>query len=188
MTISSQLIIACWIVFIGYWSISARGIKPVAEQPHWLTTLAYRVPIILGGILLGFPKPGYPLNLDLTPHTEMARAIGVVVCALGLVVAIWSRRILAGYWSSEVTFKQGHELIQTGPYRFVRLPIYTGVLLMCMGLGIPDGRVHCWLGFIIMVAGFWIKLSQEESLMLRHFPGEYPSYRSRVKALIPFII
>jgi protein-S-isoprenylcysteine O-methyltransferase Ste14 len=106
----------------------------------------------------------------------------------GLFVAIWSRRILAGNWSSEVTFKQGHELIQTGPYRFVRHPIYTGILLMCLGTVISAGRIHCWLGVVIIFAGFWIKLNQEESLLLRHFPGDYPSYRSRVKALVPFVI
>ncbi|MGP8200245.1 MAG: hypothetical protein ACLQU4_12165 [Limisphaerales bacterium] len=44
------------------------------------------------------------------------------------------------------------------------------------------------LGFLIMCIGFWIKLQQEESLMLRHFPDEYSAYRKRVKALVPFII
>ena len=51
-----------------------------------------------------------------------------------------------------------------------------------------NGRLHSWLGFLILCIGFWIKLQQEESLMLRHFPGEYSSYRTRVKALLPFLI
>jgi hypothetical protein len=93
-----------------------------------------------------------------------------------------------GNWSATVTFKQGHELVQAGPYRFVRHPIYTGILLMILSSAIVQGRLQSWLGFLIMCAGFWIKLKQEESLMLRHFPDEYPAYRARVKALVPFLI
>jgi protein-S-isoprenylcysteine O-methyltransferase Ste14 len=103
-------------------------------------------------------------------------------------MAIWSRRTLAGNWSSDVTFKQGHELIQNGPYRFTRHPIYTGILFMALGTAVAGGLLRCWLGFLLFFAALWIKLSQEEALLLRHFPETYPSYRTRVKALIPFII
>jgi protein-S-isoprenylcysteine O-methyltransferase Ste14 len=188
MAVSTQLIIACWIIYFVYWIASARGVKPVAERSNMLSILCYRAPLFLGGVLLCFPKPPPPLNLALTPHTGLAQAIAVVVCIIGLSAAIWSRRILAGNWSADVTFKQGHQLIQTGPYRFARHPIYTGILLMCLGTVILAGWLHCWLGLVIIFAGLWIKLKQEESLMARHFPGDYPSYRSRVKALVPFVI
>jgi protein-S-isoprenylcysteine O-methyltransferase Ste14 len=59
---------------------------------------------------------------------------------------------------------------------------------MILGSAIEVGRLHSWLGFLILAIGFWIKLKQEESLLLRHFPDEYPAYRSRVKALVPFLI
>jgi protein-S-isoprenylcysteine O-methyltransferase Ste14 len=54
---------------------------------------------------------------------------GVVVCAAGAGVAIRARRILGRNWSGFVMIKQDHELIQRGPYRFVRHPIYTGIIL-----------------------------------------------------------
>jgi protein-S-isoprenylcysteine O-methyltransferase Ste14 len=104
-----------------------------------------------------------------------------------LLVALWARRTLAGNWSRAVTFKQDHELIQAGPYRFARHPIYTGMILMALGGAVAGGRLHCWLGFLLICAGFWIKLSQEESLLLRHFQADYPAYRARVKALVPFV-
>jgi protein-S-isoprenylcysteine O-methyltransferase Ste14 len=187
-TISTLLIIGFWLIFLGYWIVSARRVKPVAELPSRSSTLTYRMPLILGGFLFGCFRLRYPLNISLTPHTNLAQAIGVMTCVLGMALAIWSRRILAGNWSSEVTFKQGHELIQTGPYRFVRHPIYTGILMMFLGTGIANGQLHCWVGLVILFAAFWIKLNQEETLLLRHFPGDYPSYRSRVKALVPFVI
>ena len=81
----------------------------------------------------------------------------------------------------------GHELIQRGPYRYVRHPIYTGILTMCFGTAIEIGRLGGWLALPLVMFAFWIKLKQEEALMLRHFPDEYPDYQKQVKALIPFV-
>jgi protein-S-isoprenylcysteine O-methyltransferase Ste14 len=188
ITNSNLTICACWLIYIVYWIGSARRLKSVVERQSWLPVIAHRFFIMLGVLMLIAPKSPPLLRLALTPHTDFAAAFGAVVCVFGLAVAIWSRRTLAGNWSATVTFKQGHELVQTGPYRFVRHPIYTGILLMILGSIIGVGRLQSWLGFLIVAVGFWIKLKQEESLMLRHFPDDYPTYRARVKALVPFLI
>jgi protein-S-isoprenylcysteine O-methyltransferase Ste14 len=181
-------IIACWIIFVIYWIASARRLKPVVEHQSWFRNLAHRLPLGAGVMLLWVPRLSHRLNLSLTPQTGAARVIGAGLCLLGLFMAVWSRRTLAGNWSSDVTFKHGHELIQSGPYRFARHPIYTGILFMALGTAVAGGLLRCWLGFLLILAGLWIKLSLEEALLLRHFPDTYPSYRTRVKALIPFII
>ena len=124
----------------------------------------------------------------LTPRTDTTQIIGAAICLAGLLVTIWARRTLAGNWSSDVTFKQGHELVKAGPYRFVRHPIYTGLLLMCLGSALDIGRLRGWLGLVLVFVGFWIKLKQEETLMLQHFPDDYPAYRKQVKALVPFVV
>ncbi len=142
----------------------------------------------LGWILLAYPLLPPPLNRRLISHTDWVLAIGAVICVFGLFVTLWARWTLAGNWSSDVTFKHNHELVKTGPYRFVRHPIYTGLLVMALGTAISAGRLRCWLGLVVVGIGFWIKLRQEERLMLRHFPDEYPAYRKQVKALVPFII
>jgi len=187
-TVFNLAVIWSWIIFIFYWIGGARGVKPVAERQSRLSSMAYRGPLTLGGILLWWPRTPHPLMAALIPHTDLARAGGAVVWVLGLGVAIWSRRTLAGNWSSDVTFKHGHELVERGPYRFARHPIYTGILLMCFGTALAIGQLHNWLGFLIQCAGFWIKLRQEESVMLKHFPDQYPAYRKRVRALVPFVI
>jgi protein-S-isoprenylcysteine O-methyltransferase Ste14 len=187
-TVSNWVIPGCWIIFIGYWIGNALRVKPAAEKQSWLSMAAYKGPLTLGGMLLWCPGLHDALRLALTPHTDLVRAGGAVVCVLGLFVAVWSRKTLAGNWSSNVTFRLGHELVETGPYRFVRHPIYTGILLMCFGQAIANGRLQAWLGFLILCIGFWIKLQQEESLLLRHFPDAYSSYRQRVKALVPFLL
>jgi protein-S-isoprenylcysteine O-methyltransferase Ste14 len=188
MKISSSVIVYCWLIFLVYWFISALKVKRIVERKGWLPSLAYRLPFILGVILLCLGKLPYPLNLKLTSHADWVRAIAGAICICGLFVTIWARWTLAGNWSSSVTFKQGHELIKSGPYRFTRHPIYTGILLMCLASTLEIGRLRSWLGFFFLIVGLWVKLKQEESLMLKHFPDQYPAYKKQVKALVPFVI
>jgi protein-S-isoprenylcysteine O-methyltransferase Ste14 len=185
--IPGLIILSCWLVFILYWLISWIAVKATAERKSFASSLIYRVPLIIGGFVLG--KIGWhrPMNFPLTPHTFLSEWIGAAVCLIGLAITIWSRWTLAGNWSSDVRFKQGHELVQTGPYRFVRHPIYTGILIMCLAIAIQFGRLHQWVGVLIIGIGLWIKLKQEETVMRQHFP-EYGEYRKRVRALVPFVI
>jgi len=186
--ITGAIIIGCWIIFVGYWLISAPGQKATAERQTLLSALAHRIPVGLGWILLVYRRWPPPLNRILTPHAGWVLVSGAVICMFGLWVTLWARWTLAGNWSSDVTFKREHELVSTGPYRFVRHPIYTGLLVMCVGSAIDSGRLPAWLGVVVVGIGFWIKLNQEERLLLRHFPDTYPAYRKRVKALVPFVI
>src|SRR5437764_564333 len=85
-------------------------------------------------------------------------AAGLSLCLLGLAFAIWARHILAGNWSSDVTLKHGHELIQRRPYNYVRHPIYGGMLLMFIGTALVNGRFHAWLGVLVLLISFLVKL------------------------------
>lgn len=188
MTVPDQIIIGCWIAFIVYWFISARKVKAIAEKQSLSTALQHRIFVGLATFLLAFQKFPPPLNSHLTPRTDGAQIIGAAICVAGLLVTLWARMTLAGNWSSDVTFKHGHELIKTGPYRFARHPIYTGLLVMVVGTAMNTGRLHAWLALPVMFTGFWIKLKQEETLLLRHFPAAYPDYQKQVKAIVPFIL
>ncbi len=70
----------------------------------------------------------------------------------------------------------------------MRHPIYTGMLLMALGSALVADRVAPFAGVLCWFAGFWIKLTAEEKLMMQHFPEEYPAYKKRVKALVPFVV
>jgi protein-S-isoprenylcysteine O-methyltransferase Ste14 len=183
-----QIIIASWITFAVYWMVSALRTKLVAERQSVLSTLAHRIPIGLGWWTLAYRNWPPPMKRMIVPQAEWVQMAGAAICVYGLVFTIWARRTLAGNWSSDVTFKQGHELVKIGPYRYVRHPIYTGLLIMSLGTAVAIGQLHCWLSLPITAAGFWIKLSQEERLLLRHFPDEYLAYQNHVKALVPFLL
>jgi protein-S-isoprenylcysteine O-methyltransferase Ste14 len=188
MKIPDYFVVACWLVFGVYWLLGSLRAKAIAEKQSRGAAMQHRLALGLGCFLLIFRKFPAPLNAALTPHTGVWQAAGAVVCLVGLAATLWARRTLAGNWSSDVTFKHGHELIKTGPYRFARHPIYTGLLVMFLGTAVQMCAMRAWLALPVITAGFWIKLRQEERLLLRHFPATYPAYQKSVKALIPFVL
>jgi protein-S-isoprenylcysteine O-methyltransferase Ste14 len=178
----------CWIVFAVYWLVSAFSQRAVAERPPWSSQILHRVPVYIGAVLFLWPVRNRSWDVWLHWPQPASAYVGAAICALGLLVAIWARWTLAGNWSSNVTFKQDHELIVRGPYRFARHPIYTGLLLMGLGTAVAQTRAGGFVAVVFWFIGFWIKLRQEEELMTRHFPNGYPAYKTRVKALIPFVL
>jgi protein-S-isoprenylcysteine O-methyltransferase Ste14 len=180
------LILGCWVFLVVYWNISARSVKPTAEGQDWSGRLA-RMPIWLGYFLL-IVICVYPFGKVVVRRTAVSGWVAVAICALGLLLSIWSRRALGSEWSRDVELKQGHKLVERGPYAFVRHPIYTGHLLMGLGTAIGSGRLVAFAGLALFFVGFWIKLRQEEKLLMRSFPEEYPAYRARIRALVPYVL
>ena len=187
MTLAQLLVPACWLIFLLYWAISARSVKPTVERSRGFGGNWHYVVLIIGAILQQH-IPISPLNLTLLPRTAFIDLLSSLCAVGGLAIALVARRTLADNWSSVVTFKQDHELITRGIYHYMRHPIYTGVLLLFLATVLLVGTLGAVLGFLIVIIGLWVKLKQEEALLERHFPTEYPEYKRQVKALLPFIL
>ena len=110
----------------------------------------------------------------------------MALIAAGLAFAVWARAHLGRNWSGAVTVKQGHELVRSGPYAYLRHPIYAGLLAAVLGTALASGTVHAALAFAIIAAALLWKVRTEEAFMRATFPGEYERYRAAVPALIPF--
>jgi protein-S-isoprenylcysteine O-methyltransferase Ste14 len=186
MTLSYQIIAGCWAIFLLFWIVSAFFVKPTFERATSSIAIFVRIALSIG-ILLFLTRRGFALHLSALPPTPLRSAAGDGLCVLGLLLALWARITLGRNWSASVTFKEGHELIRTGPYALMRHPIYTAVLLMIIGTMIFIARIEGMILVAVAVAGFWIKLRAEERLMTTHFPTEYPAYKAQTKALIPFV-
>ena len=184
-----HLIAACWLVFVGVWLITSLSTNRTVYRESAGERARYRLLLVVAYVLLvqgrRFP---FPLSSILIPRTAESAWIGAILCSCGLTLAIWARLILGRNWSGAVTLKEEHELVQRGPYRFVRHPIYTGLLSMFLGTAVAFGHLAAFITLPLVFVSFWIKLSQEERLMLKQFPGEYPDYQRRVKSIIPFLL
>jgi protein-S-isoprenylcysteine O-methyltransferase Ste14 len=126
------------------------------------------------------------LTRRVLPRGNGPLLVGAVLVAAGLAFAIWARRHLGRNWSSSVVLKQDHALIRSGPYRWVRHPIYTGILLALLGTAVTIGELRAAIGFALFVVSFVLKSRAEEKWMREVFP-EYEQYRGNTAALIPGI-
>lgn len=189
VNLTGQFIIICWAIFLIYWFISAFSVKRTALERGW-RSWGWRFPILAAVLLLillnqgGFSKY---VGVILWHSSLLIGLVADLITLAGLIIVLWSRKTLAGNWSSDVVIKENHELIERGPYAYVRHPIYSGLLLMVLGAAIISGRVGAFVVLAILFFGFWFKASQEERLLTKHFPDAYPNYKARVKAFIPFI-
>ncbi|GAA5002261.1 isoprenylcysteine carboxylmethyltransferase family protein [Pseudoluteimonas lycopersici] len=179
---------ACWFVVIAYWIWSARRVKaPKLRESLAKRFLVHWLPLIVAVYLLG---PGEwfghsPLREQFVPHTTLVYSLGLLLCVAGAALAIWSRAILGANWSAQVQIKQGHELIQRGPYALVRHPIYTGLILLFAGNAVMVGDWRGVLAVAIVVVSFWRKYLLEEKLMTQEFGQAYLDYRKRTYPLFP---
>jgi protein-S-isoprenylcysteine O-methyltransferase Ste14 len=106
----------------------------------------------------------------------------------GLSFTVWARLRLDTNWSGAVQVKAAHALVRTGPYRWVRHLIYTGMLAALLGNAIAVDQWRGLLAFGIVLAGFVYKLRLEERWMIETFGDAYVEYRKHSKALIPGIL
>jgi protein-S-isoprenylcysteine O-methyltransferase Ste14 len=177
---------ALWLIFVCYFFVSAWGNKATAFRVKRTWRLVYLLGIIALIWFLSLDS-GF-LNLRLLEWTPATGPVALALCAAGIFFAIWARRTLATNWSLDPTIKESHELVQKGPYRLVRHPIYTGILLALFGTELAGGRMKNAIVFLFALATFLYKMRVEESLMMRQFPQAYPAYKGRTKALVPFVI
>lgn len=186
-----ELSVAAWMFFLGYWLWSARRLKrPTRVEPALPRLFKYWLPI---GVAIALMWPSAWLEHTMLgrrfiPYADAVEVFGLLLVYAGILFACWARYILGSNWSSEVQLKQGHELIERGPYRYVRHPIYTGILLGLFGSALMLGEWRALLGFAIMFVSFWRKLRLEETWLGEHFGAAYADYMRRVRALIPGVL
>jgi protein-S-isoprenylcysteine O-methyltransferase Ste14 len=182
-----RLIGLLWLLWGLYWLVAAASSKRTVRRESAGARLAYVIPLLIGALLIGWRGvPWAPLAARLWPSSLTAWWIGLVLVATGMGFSVWARVHLGTNWSGSVTVKEGHELIRSGPYAYVRHPIYTGLIASLLGTAIAVGTAGAALGFAIISASFVRKLRAEEVFMRETFPVEYPRYRAEVPGLVPF--
>ena len=178
-----------WLVFIAVWIVMASSGKAVAERESIYSRLSHYLPLALAIYLFAAPHvPVAALNDRFAPLALWPVQLGAALTFAGIAFAIWARMRIAGNWSSDVTLKHDHELIVAGPYRWVRHPIYTGILLALIGSALALDEWRGVLAVALAGAAFWRKLKIEEAVMRRQFGEAYARYAKRVPALIPFVL
>ncbi|HEX3860116.1 MAG TPA: isoprenylcysteine carboxylmethyltransferase family protein [Stellaceae bacterium] len=180
----SRIIISLWIFWLIGWLLAARHVKPTRWEECRMSRMSYSAPSILALLLLAVPSLIPPLRGRFLPIGIVLPVIGALLTAAGLVLAFWARWHLGRNWSSIVMVKDQHTLIRTGPYRVVRHPIYTGLLIALAGTALAIGEWRALLALALMLGSLLRKMQLEEERMRLTFP-EYTDYCRHSWALFP---
>jgi protein-S-isoprenylcysteine O-methyltransferase Ste14 len=183
--------VAAWCALAGVWlagyAARRRGPRAPGADPYLRLQIPASCLLVLCFALL-FNAHAGELRAPLTSPSALPGAIGAALALAGVGFAIWARLTLGHYWSGLVmTVREGHQLVQTGPYAIVRHPIYTGMLAAILGTTLTLGTLASWLAVPAGLAGILIRVEVEERLMAAEFGPAHAVYRARTKKLIPFV-
>jgi len=180
-------IVVLWIGWAVSWFAAAAWSNRTEKSVGLRKEAGYRLVLAVGGILFAVPAHGYDGVLRLWHVDAGAAWICVAAIAAGFAFCWWARVHLGRLWSGKITKKQDHHVVDTGPYRIVRHPIYTGILLAVIATMAAKGTVLGILGGALLWVGLWMKARMEETWLRQELgPDAYDAYRRRVPMLVPF--
>jgi protein-S-isoprenylcysteine O-methyltransferase Ste14 len=177
---------ALWVAFLVYWSIAARSAAPAVSTESPASRAIHTRLLYLALLLLFLPVPG--LRSRFVPLVPAVTVAGLTIQALGILLAIWSRRHLGRNWSGAISIAAEHQLVRTGPYRSIRHPIYSAMFLMYLGTATVSGELHALVALAVLTAAYWRKIRLEEKALSQAFGAEFETYRQGTRLLIPYLL
>ncbi len=185
----SLLFSLIWHAWAISWIVAAWWSAPTEKQVVTREALLYRALILLGALLL-YDRTGSLLGGRRLWHVGYDGAYALAAATLlGIGFAWWARLHLGRLWSGTVTRKEGHRVIDTGPYALVRHPIYTGLIFAIVATAVTEATAVACAGAALIMAGLRLKAGIEERFLAAELGGhDYEAYRRRVPMLIPSLV
>ncbi|MGA2004312.1 MAG: isoprenylcysteine carboxylmethyltransferase family protein [Terriglobales bacterium] len=176
----------CWGVLGVYWLYSALGTKQTAVgEGSGLRVFRLSILVITLSLLLSDWLRLGGLGRRFVPDIPSLRWFGVGLTAAGAALAIWARQSLGRNWSDKVVLKVDHELIRSGPYRYLRHPIYGGVLLAVAGTALAIGEWRGMVALVLLGTNYSIKAIKEEKILASKFGEAFAEHRRATWFLLP---
>lgn len=187
-----------WAAWAVSWMLAALWANRTEGRPGVGRELPYRIVTLAGfalllALLVKGDKPvalAPPLAVLTRRVWDMPDAVNwamVGAAALGFAFCWWARLHLGKLWSGRITRKEGHRVVDTGPYGIVRHPIYTGLLAASLATMVERGSPQAVLGAALLVIGYWMKARLEERFLREQLgAADYDAYARRVPMLVPF--
>jgi protein-S-isoprenylcysteine O-methyltransferase Ste14 len=173
-----------WTLLMLVWLALWFGMKRAKKRETRWERLQHVVPVLLAFWLL-FGNQSKVLDMRLFPETPVSLWVGVLVTALGVGISIWARVSLGANWSGTVTLKKDHELIRKGLYRWIRHPIYTGMLVGFAGTELIKGHASGVLGIALLWLSFYIKARREENFLRQEFGEGFEEHARQTGMFLP---
>jgi protein-S-isoprenylcysteine O-methyltransferase Ste14 len=180
------VIVAGWLVLITVWVIGSFTVKrDIGSSPRivrWLWQLPLLALLIY--VLRNPHDDAFVLERAFFRSGLVLDWVGALLTVVGVTFAIWARYKLGRNWGPNA--KEDSVLVTSGPYAYVRHPIYTGAMLALFGSALTGSMVAVVM-FMISIIFCLRRIRKEERMMLGLFPGQYSAYERRTKQVIPFV-
>ena len=184
----TQLLALIWFAWLVSWAVGAIFSGRTEKHVRTWDSRAYRIPILAGAVLL---TPWTTRVLGEQPIWHVGNSGTYVLAGVtlaGVLFTWWARIHLGRFWSNAITRKEGHRVIDTGPYGLVRHPIYTGLIAAMLATGVAVGTITALLGALLIAFGLWQKARMEEGFLTAELGADaYGPYCRRVPMLVPFL-
>lgn len=191
LTLSSQQAFqiagSAWGIWMIAWLLMAFFSKSTKRRETPGQRLQHVIPAVFGFLLI-FRQGAVAapwLTRAIFPDNPILMLVCVAATMLGLLFAVWARFALGANWSGSVTIKANHELIRRGPYRWIRHPIYTGMLTALLATVITQRLVTGLLGFAVVTFALYWKALREESFLSQEFGDAFVEHRQHTGMFLP---
>ncbi|MCD7034537.1 isoprenylcysteine carboxylmethyltransferase family protein [Metabacillus sp. GX 13764] len=126
-------------------------------------------------------------SIMILPSVFALKSIGLVILLLSLSYTVWARMMLGRNWSGAIQKVKNQRLVRSGPYKFIRHPIYTGIVCGFFGTFLLFGTLPSFIGLVMILLSYIAKIKKEEAFLVMEFGDEYQDYMKQSWALLPFI-
>jgi protein-S-isoprenylcysteine O-methyltransferase Ste14 len=195
-----QAVYILWCVWAFTWIAAALWANRTVKRPGLEREWLYRVLTLAGFVLLlawagryahgrfTFDPAVMPFSTPLWRLPAAAAWAMTAIVAGGFLFAWWARIYLGRLWSGSITRKEGHRVVNTGPYAFVRHPIYTGIIVAGFATAAETAMPRALVGAVLLLVGYWLKARIEERFLRTELGAEaYDAYARDTAMLIPFV-
>ena len=175
-----------WMIWAIWWLAMAFFSKSTKRRENLMQRIEHLLPAMVGFALIfreGFRGAWLTRPIFVAGPTLLLICVAVTV--LGLLFAVWARLALGANWSGSVTIKTNHQLIRRGPYRWIRHPIYTGMLAALLAVAITQGLVSGAVGFAFVFFALYRKARREESFLSQEFGEGFTQHRQHTGMFLP---
>lgn len=169
-----------------WWLAMAFFSKSTKRGESLVQRIEHLVPAMLGFTLIFREEFGGAwLAGPIFTGKPLLLVICVMATILGLLFAVWARLTLGANWSGMVTIKTDHQLVRRGPYRWIRHPIYTGMLAALLATAITQGLLSGLVGFAFVFLALYRKARREEFFLSQEFGDGFAEHRQHTGMFLP---